>query len=277
MNRIYKYFIVFILAACSSTPTQVSSQPTAAQTQPARPIITDTSIPPAVPTQAPTSFPTDLVLPTFTSIPPTPTLASPAILGDYLINPAIASFDSFDTLGDWSTSNSQAGILSNGIFVVTGQPGGLSSLTKNTRLAQGQGLIFDFQYNNRTQLQFIFEAGEPKTDSYRRLSVSGAGSPTAALTQGKNAIGTDRFTGNFLTKPGNWYGCMAGIGTQGHFVVIIWDKNNPTHLVKLQKNLGPQWDNLSWQFTAKVADKYMKLSLDNFSVLNFDEIKSPLK
>jgi hypothetical protein len=79
--------------------------------------------------------------------------------------------------------------------------------------------------------------------------------------------------GNFLTKPGNWYSLMAGIGPQGNFVAIIWDKNNPANLVKFQKNLGVKWDNLSWQFTSKVADKYMKLSLDNFSVINFDAVK----
>jgi hypothetical protein len=273
LNRSCKLLIVLLLAACSPSPSQVTIQPTIAQTQAAQPVATDTPLPVASVTQEPTIISTELTLPTSTTIPPTATVASPAILSDYLINPSVASFDSFDTLGDWSTYNSQTGIITNGMFIITGQPGGMSGLVKNTRLAKGQGVLLDFQYNSKTQFEFIFDAGEPKTDSYRRLSVSGTGSPTAALTQGKIAIGTNRFTGNFLIKPGNWYGYMAGIGTKGNFVVIIWDKNDTAHLVKYQKTLGDKWDNLSWQFTAKVADKFMKLSLDNFSVINFDDVK----
>lgn len=272
MNRIYSLLIVVILAACSPLPAQVSSQPTIAQSPTFLPVVeTPSPIPTA--TQQPTPAPTDLLLPTLTTVPPTAAVSSPAILADYLIDPSIASFDSFDTLGDWSTSNSQTGLISDGIFVITGQPAGMSVLTKSTRLAEGQGVLFDFQYNANAQFEFMFEAGDPKTDSYRGLSVSGAGSPKAALTQGKIAIGTNRFAGNLITKPGNWYSYMAGIGTKGNFVAIIWDKKNPSHLVKFQKNLASQWDNLSWQFKAKVADKYMKLSLDNFSVINFSEVK----
>jgi hypothetical protein len=260
--------IVLLLAACSPAPSQVSTQPTAAQIE-----VTDTPLPVATATQEPTLIPTDVPFATSTTIPPTATVASPAILGDYLINPSVSSVDSFDTLGDWTTSNSDAGLLTNGMFIITGQAGGLSSLVKNSSLSEGQGVLLDFQYNNRTQFELIFEAGTPKTDSYRKLSVSGSGSPTITLTQGKNSLGTSKLTGNFVARPSNWYGYMAGIGTKGNFVVIMWDKNTPTHLVKYQKNLGDKWDNLSWQFSAKVADKYMKLSLDNFSVIKFDEVR----
>ena len=273
MKRNGLLLIVLLLAACSPSTSQISTQPTVAQTQAALPEITDTPLPVATATQEPTLIPTDVTMPTETTIPPTATVAAPAILSDYLINPSVASVDSFDTLGDWTPSNSDTGLLTNGTFIITGQTGGMSSLAKNTSLSEGQGVLLDFQYNNRTQFEFIFESGEPKTDNYRKLSVSGSGSPTITLTQGKNSLGTSRLTGNFVARPSNWYGYMAGIGTTGNFVVIMWDKNTPTHLVKYQKNLGDNWDNLSWQFSAKVADKYMKLTLDNFSVIKFDEIK----
>ncbi|MDR3577586.1 MAG: hypothetical protein P4L50_27290 [Anaerolineaceae bacterium] len=272
MSRFYYLLIVLLLAACSPAPAAATLQPTIVQMPTSLPAA-DTPLPTAAASQQPTTVPTRVQVQDSTTIPPTATIAAPTVLGDYLINPSIVSFDSFDTLGDWRTSGPQAGLISNGKFIITGQAGGLSSLTKNTRLAEGQGVLFDFEYNPHAQFEFNFESGEPKANTYRKLSVTAAGSPLAALTQGKNSLGTIRLTGNFVTKPGSWYSFMAGIGTKGNFVAVIWDKNNPSNLVKFQKNLADPWDNLAWQFTANVADKYMKLSLDNFSVINFEDVK----
>jgi hypothetical protein len=230
-----------------------------------------TSTPQPTETLIPTS--TSTPIPTKTSIPPTPTIEPPSVLSNYLTDVRIDKIDNFDTASGWHTYNSQTGKLSGGVYTVTGQPGWMSGLVRNAKFTEGQGVMFEFKYDRKTEFEFILDKGEWQTDSYRRFGVFGFGYPQANLTQGKNAIGYGNLNGNFRPQPDVWYNYMAGIGFEGNFIALIWDTSDPSKVIIYKEGIGEKWDNLSWEFTAKAANSGMNLYIDNFAEISFSAIK----
>ncbi len=247
-------FLVFVLACQSIAPS-----PTAT------PQPTETPIPTFTATATPK--------PTKTPIPPTPTVEPPSILSNYLADVRVVAIDKFDNLNGWSTYNSQTGKLSDGIYVITGHGDYSSGLVRNRKFAEGQGLMFEFKYDTKTEFEFILDKGEYQTDSYRRFGVFGFDIPRANLTQGKNALGYNRLFGNFKPQPDTWYNYMVGVGFTGDFIALIWNPSDPSKVVYYKEGIGEKWDNSTWQFTAKAAYEGMRLHIDNFAELTFTAIK----
>ena len=225
--------------------------------------------------EAPTaeSGPTSAPEATFTSPPPTATVAPPSNLSEFLSDIRVTAFDDFSTVDGWTTYNPGTGKLTDGVFEITGQEDWSSGLVRNHSFGEGQGVVLEFKYNKNSKFEFIFEAGEYQTDSYRRFGVFGFDYPQANLTQGPNELGHKILQGNFQPHPDRWYNFMAGIGQDGNFIAVIWMADDPSSFIIYKEKIGEKWDGLTWTFTAKAADTGMTLYLDNFAEISFSAIK----
>ena len=208
-----------------------------------------------------------------TSLPPTATVAPPENLSEFLTDARVTAFDDFSTVDGWTTYNPGTGSLQDGVFQITGQEDWSSGLVRNHPFGDGQGVVLEFKYDKGSQFEFIFEAGEYQTDSYRRFGVFGFDYPQANLTQGPNELGHKILQGNFQPHPDTWYNFMAGIGYDGNFIALIWQPSDPTDFIIYKETIGDKWNDLAWTFTAKAADTGMTLYLDNFAEISFSGIK----
>ena len=230
------------------------------------------------------SFPEETVLPSVTplnthiptkpGISPSPTVEVPSVLDDYLINPAITKIYRFDNMSGWSTYNSQTGQIRNGVYEMTGQPGWQSGLVRrNKRFKEGEGMFLKFKFTKSDQFEFVLERGTWKTDTYRAVGVAFFNYPFANLSLGTNELGFNNMNGEFRPVPDTWYNYMAGIGFEGDIIQLIWNPTDPSRVMTHRDRVGEEWDNFSWKFTAKAADKELILYIDDFIEMTFDEIK----
>jgi hypothetical protein len=217
--------------------------------------------------------PTAIPQPTSTPLPPTATVAPPSNLSEFVADVRVTAFDDLSTVDGWTTYNPGTGVLLDGVFQITGQEDWISGLVRNRTFGEGEGVILDFKYDKGSEFEFILEAGEYQTDSYRRFGVFGFDYPQANLTQGPNALGHKILQGNFQPKPDRWYNFMAGIGFEGNFIALIWEPSDPSNFIIYKETIGEKWDGLTWTFTAKAADTGMTLYLSNFAEITFSAIK----
>lgn len=246
-------FVAFLSLACNLSagePTQPASEAT--------PLV-------AVPSEIPQS--------TSTPLPPTATVAPPANLSEFVADIRVTAFDDFSTVDGWTTYNTGTGSLLDGVFQVTGQEDWSSGLVRHNTFGEGQGIVLEFKYDKGSKFEFILEAGEYQTDSYRRFGVFGFDYPQANLTQGPNELGHKILQGNFQPHPDTWYNFMAGIGFDGNFIALIWQPSDPSDYIIYKETIGEKWDGLNWMFTAKAADTGMTLYLDNFAEISFSAVK----
>jgi hypothetical protein len=228
---------------------------------------------PADDTPLSASTPTLILEPTFTSLPPTATVTPPSNLSEYLADVRVVKFDDFSAGDGWATYNPGTGRLVDNMFEITGQEDWSSGLVRNRTFGEGEGILLEFKFTKGSEFEFILEAGEYETDSYRRFGVFGFDLPQANLTQGPNAIGHKNLQGNFQPKPDIWYNFMAGIGFDGNFIALIWEPSDPSDVITYKETIGEKWNGLTWTFTAKAADTGMLLYLDNFAEISFSAIK----
>ncbi len=219
------------------------------------------------------SLPTALPEPTATSAPPTATVPPPSNLSEFVADVRVTGFDDFTSVDGWTTYNAGTGVLQDGVFQITGQEDWSSGLVRHNTFGEGQGIILEFKYDKGSQFEFILEAGEYQTDSYRRFGVFGFDYPQANLTQGPNDLGHKILQGNFQPRPDRWYNFMAGIGFEGNFIALIWEPSDPSDFIIYKETISDKWNDLTWTFTAKAADTGMSLYLDNFSEITFSAIK----
>ena len=122
-NLMFAVSFLFFISACQ--PIASSPTPT--------PKSTETSVPTATTTPKPTAT----LKPTSTPVPPTPTVAPPSILSTYLTDVRVTEIDNFDTENNWNPYNTQTGKISDGVYVMTGQPNWSSGLQrKNSYCSQ---------------------------------------------------------------------------------------------------------------------------------------------
>lgn len=231
------------------------------------------STPPASEATTAEAVSTSVPEPTSTPLPPTATVAPPSNLSDFLADVRVTVFDDFSTVDGWTTYNPGTGVLLDGVFQITGQEDWSSGLVRHNTFGEGQGVVLEFKYDKGSKFEFILEAGEYETDSYRRFGVFGFDYPQANLTQGPNALGHKILQGNFQPHPDTWYNFMAGIGFDGNFIALMWQPSDPSDYIIYKETIGEKWDGLTWTFTAKAADPGMTLYLDNFSEISFSAIK----
>ncbi|HID72687.1 TPA: response regulator, partial [Candidatus Micrarchaeota archaeon] len=159
-----------LLTACSQT-NQVTE-------------VADSVPPTEAPTKEPTSTSTEVPteVPTETPVPPTPTVAPPPILLDYLDGAVVTSVDSLDTRTGWEL---YAGSISDGYLELIGND--WNGLMKRGSIAEGEGTIINFKYEKGSVFEVYYDYGQWYTDPYRRFGIYIlSGFPAANLYLGKN-------------------------------------------------------------------------------------------
>jgi hypothetical protein len=120
---------------------------------------------------------------------------------------------------------------------------------------------------------FELETGTWQTDSYRAFGVHGTSSPYANITLGKNGLPGLQLHGNLTLRPNQWYSYMIAVDVDGTFLALIWDRVDPNKSLTVKFKAGEKWKDRNWQYTTKVADSKMGLSIDNFAEISFDTVK----
>jgi hypothetical protein len=222
------------------------------------------SITTALPTKPPTSTP----------IPPTPTVAPPSTIADYLNDVQIAKTHSFDNMNDWGTWNPGTGDISEGVFTLTGQKNWSSALYYTQKFVEGNGISLKFKTtkNSNWQSEFVFVTGEWDTDSFRMFGIYNGKRPKADLYQGKQSLSGDNLGGNFSPEADTWYNLLLAIGKGGDFLAIVWDPEDPSKQIVYHEKIGEKWAGLRWELQAK-ANEGETVYIDDFLSLTFSSFK----
>ncbi|MEA3350557.1 MAG: hypothetical protein U9Q82_08055 [Chloroflexota bacterium] len=259
------FLISFVLVACQlQEPLPEATQTAVVSTETLAPSDTPTEIP-ATATHTPTL--TSTSTPTKPPIPPTPTVAPPMVLLDYLDNVSVTQTDYFESSMGWDL---WTGKISNGVLEIIGKD--WNGLAKRRKISEGEGIIIDFKYEKNSEFELMFDYGEWWTDPYRRFGIYIWGSyPKANLWLGKNGLGFNNLHGNFQPKADTWYTLLMAVDSDGEFLSLIWDPTDPTQIFSYHEKAGEKWAGYSWVF--KLGANAGTITFDNFMKITFDEMK----
>lgn len=243
------------------TPSKVvQNTPSPTETETPTPLSTNTSEPSTTPR------------PTITL---TPTIAVPLILGDNLNDPVIIQASKFTGSNyAWSYSPSQI-TFSNGVATLPGITSWSNYLNFNNPLQEGEGFIIDYSYTPSSNCEIYIANGNWYTDNYKRFGVY----PLFSTVISAQSPGTNYWNGKISTlnplgirtKSNNWYTLFIGIDSNGRFLAIIWEKDNPSNFIKYAQNPGAKWSGLNWNLGI-TADQGA-ISLSNFMKIGFSHFK----
>jgi hypothetical protein len=235
---------------------------------PVEPTLTNTMMPSNTPTEEPTSTPA----PTSTPIPSTPTIEPPPLVLEYLDGVELIYVDKFDTFENWAVWNSQTADWADGVLEIVGQRDWTGALVQYQNLYEGMGVVIEFKQTSGFEYEFVTNAGEWDTDSFRSFGVYGGDSPKADLWQGKNALGGNYLLGNLSLKNDNWYSIMIAIDDDGEFFAVVWDLNDTTRRATYHERIGENWAGQTWKFLLQ-TNMGTTINIDNFSIFSFDAVK----
>ena len=149
-----------------------------------------------------------------------------------------------------------------------------SGLVFTHPLKENNGIVLRFRvYKANSNSAFVFRTGDWQTPSLRQFEVDNAGSPHAALFQGKEWLGTKYLKGNLGLRPETWYGILMAVGQGGEFLTVIWDPadSEPPHLVQ-RRGIGIRVGGIDWHFMVKV-NAGETISGDDFYTFSFSEVQ----
>lgn len=166
----------------------------------------------------------------------------------------VTYFDSLDTLssGIWDQpAPENYYLISNGIIRITGRSYWNINLNRERGFNEGEAVLFQISFDQRTQFNASFASQTWNTDNYRRwgIYIFGDYAFTTSIFEGKASISDREIGTNLMFAPGRWYTVYMGIGDIGEFTTIIWDSENPTIQAEFSQAYGSGWDNLYWKFS----------------------------
>ena len=233
------------------------------------PLATETPIPTLTPTYTPEPTNTSTVTPTSTNtpVPPTPTVSPPLILLDYLDGVAVTQVDTFESSSGWDLF---AGNISNGSLEIIGND--WNGLAKQGLFSEKEGILINFNYEQGSEFELMFDYGEWWTDPYRRFGVYfSSGYPRANLWLGKNGLGFNSLQGNFQPKADTWYTLLMAVDSEGEFLALIWDPTDASRMFSYHEKAGEKWAGYKWDF--RIGANVGKIVFDDFMKITFDRIK----
>lgn len=219
-------------------------------------------------------LPTLVTAPTYTPIPPTPTITAPPIVSDFLTNAQVLRIDKFDDLctqikwnSRWTTEK-----FANGILEIIGEEYWKAGVSRRKTFSEGQGVVLRFQFAKGTESEMFFDNDKWSTDPYRRFGISMRGDTVFTnVYQGKTGMGGKSLTGNFKPVPDTWYNLMIAVNKNGEFIETLWDVSDPSRVIRSRERLGEKWAGLTWRF-AMGANKG-KMLIDDYAEISFSEMK----
>ena len=200
----------------------------------------------------------------------TPKNPSTSILDKYLIDVTEPIGKDFINNFSWENNPLDIRAASDSIDLL-GKSTSPTQIKLSQKLINGEGILVDFMIDPGTYSEVFFENGGWETPTYKRFGIY----PLSPL----NTPGSDYRSGNatsiaplgIVIKPSNLYTLFLGIGFEGDFTAVIWEKNNPSNITKFEKTPGSDWSGKFWDLKATVDSG--KLTLSNFAVVNFSGYK----
>lgn len=235
------------------------------------PTSTNTPVPSATASTTPTLTPSKTATPSPTMTATlTPTIEPPSQLSDFLENPRLTFYDSFDRLSleIWATNGCQT--VSNGVLEYSCNDEG--PLVRKYTFLEGEGVLVDFktiEQDNGIFWGINFSSGDFKEDNWRIFGVAESQNRyEMPLMQAQNWFGSNIY----WIKPDIWYRLALAVGEDGRIMLLAWERDNPdAQPWKYRNTLGDAWDNLEWLFWVNNGQP-VTLYFDNFHQIEFDKI-----
>jgi hypothetical protein len=194
------------------------------------------------------------------------------VITEFLSNATIVSYDPFDSMRNW-TFHDSTGTLTDGGFEQRGAARWQGSFWLKKQFKEGQGLSLRFKVQRaNAQSEFVFVTGEWLTDSFRQFGVYNAVVPKGDLFQGTKDLGGYDLKGNLNILSDTWYDLLLAVGSNGHFLAVVWDLNDKTRRAVYDLAGGADWAGRTWVFLPK-ANEGETLFVDDFYRISFGDIK----
>ena len=215
-----------------------------------------------------TAQPTNTPKPTSTPVISTSTIAPPDVLTKYLANVRVVKVDSFDNGSRWESS----AVISDGVLKLIGIGGDdWLGTAYNKRFHEGEGLVVNFKFTQRSYFGMYLENGNWDTVPYKRFGMDiRKNNVESNLFIGKDSLGFTSLPGNFYPFSDTWYSFFMVSGKNGDFLALLWDPSNPEKTVIYRDKLE-NWGGLTWTFRTQVNEG--TIIFDDFEEIEFDGIK----
>lgn len=225
-----------------------------------------TETPAPTSTQTPKPTATKTPKPTKTPIPPTPTVAPPSMLLEYLDDVVVTSTDDFSSSTGWDL---WAGKISNGVLEIEGKD--WNGLGKRGNFPEGTGIVINFKYDQGAEFEVYYDYGAWQTDAYRRFGIYyWSGYPKANLWLGARALGFNNLHGNLKARSDTWYTLLMATDTDGEFLAVIWNPENPERTA-VYHEINEKWAGYDWNL--RIGADQGTIVFDDFMEIEFSDIK----
>jgi hypothetical protein len=195
----------------------------------------------------------------------TPTINLQAPMNKYLSNITVTSADWFDALSKENWSCNLANNTDGMLLINSG-----SSCTRINVFHTGQGVLTSFKLDKDSGFTFWFSdrLGQWDTDSYKRFgfATSSNNGAEASIFDGKNWVGKKLQS----QKPETWYNLLLAIGNKSNFLLIVWERDNPTNEIVYSRQIT-NWNDIDWELI--FDSHYGTVRFDDYMEISFSEIK----
>ena len=226
------------------------------------PIPTATSEPTNTYTPQPTSTATLEPTPTFT-----PTIESPSLIGEYLKNPIVVKEFGLGYTSSfmWEYEN---GKFSGGQIVLNNTPGWDAYFITKDTFSENHAILARFSRGSGSNYNIGIQTGEFDTPSFRGWSVHGGDVSNMSNRHGGEWLGYQPLIGNITLKANDWYYILLAAKSDGEFLAVVWDANDPTRVIHYDQVFGEEWTGKDWSF--RIGAKGGEVYLDTLMLISFD-------
>lgn len=225
-----------------------------------------TEIPAPTSTQTPKPTATNTPKPTQTPIPPTPTVAPPSMLLEYLDDVVVTNTDDFSSNTGWDL---WAGKIFGGMLEIEGKD--WNGLGKKGKFPEGTGIVINFKYDKDAEFEVYYDYGAWQTDAYRRFGIYyWNGSPKANLWLGSRGLGFNNLHGNLKARSDTWYTLLMATDIDGEFLAVIWNPENPERTA-IYHEKNEKWAGYDWDL--RIGANKGTIVFDDFMEIEFSAIK----
>ncbi len=256
----YPYFfaVLFLLVSACASPSTPIPEAELLEMEPATGESTSTPTFLPVSTQTPNPTPT-----------PFPTLAAPDLLSTFASNVSIDYFDPLIRNIGWGIGCEC--YFEGGTLLVGGRNWNGTSYDR-AAFQEGQGVVMDFEFSEDAVSSIVFDVDEEfGSREYRSFGIYILNKGIHANLWAGQQLFSGRLNGNLTVQPEIQYTFALLIGSDGEFLILVWDPNDPNQYLSSYEKIGTSWSGRTWTFRLGADGGITKF--DNFRIVSFDHIK----
>lgn len=159
-------------------------------------------------------------------------------------------------------------VVQDGFLTLNGKNSWEGVLNRSNQIKENEGALFEFKYVSGTQFQMELHTGDFQNSSWRTWGVFGREKIfDINIGQGTQDISGNVWTGNLNSSANVSYIALLYVGENGNFITRIWERDDPSQYIELQKSMGSDWTNKSWAFALDIysgtliIDTYQEITL----------------